>query len=504
MYSSNIFVHFKNIIGAWGIALSVFFITGCKKFLGVEPDSRVVLKTEDDLSMLLTSSYPQADYQTFTEAASDNVADKGVGPLYLPTRQNTDAYFFKEDIESIDEGSPTFYWKACYKAIASANHALLKIQNSGDSAKYFTNQKGEALLCRAYAHFQLVSLFSKSYNATSASTDLGVPYVTEVETVVFKKYDRRTVQYTYDMIEKDMLEGMGLINDQSYTVRKYHFNKDAAYAFASRFYLFKKDFGKSLAYSKKVLGGQELFQFAGPTNFQQVRGLTINEALAYQNRATEPSRFLLVEALSTYGGSYWRHRYGLTPRKKYEIFDSTNAAGATFGYPWYTGGGDNMAMLRYFPYERKTSIEFNSPSKDYAVLGLFTVEEIIFNIIEANIQLNNFPEAVTDLDKYVKFRMVPIVDAGPEDFKINEDSIKNYYKTTDFKQALINTFLDFKRGEFCQMGMRWFDILRYNLPVNHTLRGGGDLVEIHGIDPRKTFQIPLDAKYSGLPKNPRK
>lgn len=38
---------------------------------------------------------------------------------------------------------------------------------------------GEALICRAYAHFMLVNIFSMQYNEKTSSTDLGVPYITE-------------------------------------------------------------------------------------------------------------------------------------------------------------------------------------------------------------------------------------------------------------------------------------------------------------------------------------
>jgi len=38
-----------------------------------------------------------------------------------------------------------------------------------------------------------------------AATDPGIPYITAPETTVFTTYDRKTVQYDYDMIEKDLL-----------------------------------------------------------------------------------------------------------------------------------------------------------------------------------------------------------------------------------------------------------------------------------------------------------
>jgi hypothetical protein len=68
-----------------------------------------------------------------------------------------------------------------------------------------------------------------------------------------KQYTRGTVASVYDMIEKDLLEGLPFLNDKSYSVPKYHFTKAAAYAFASRFYLYKKDYDKVVQYGLQAI-----------------------------------------------------------------------------------------------------------------------------------------------------------------------------------------------------------------------------------------------------------
>ena len=88
----------------------------------------------------------------------------------------------------------------------------------------------------------LVTLFSKVYDPATAASDPGIPYVTEPEKEILKKYERKTVDFVYQMIEKDLMEGYPLINDQIYgNAPRLHFNRRAAAAFASRFYLFKSD-----------------------------------------------------------------------------------------------------------------------------------------------------------------------------------------------------------------------------------------------------------------------
>ena len=161
----------------------VILVTGCKKFLEQPPDNRAQLNSPEKVSQLLGTAYPQANYMAFCESISDHVADKGLGQI---ERTNIDPFNFK-DVANNQEDSPEFYWNACYKAIAAANQALEVCAK--DPVKYAA-QKGEALVCRAYAHFMLVTFFSKVYDAGTAGSDAGIPYVLKPEKIVFENYER--------------------------------------------------------------------------------------------------------------------------------------------------------------------------------------------------------------------------------------------------------------------------------------------------------------------------
>ncbi len=62
------------------------------------------------------------------------------------------------------------------------------------------------------------------------------------------------------ILKKDLVEALPLINEDIYTVPKYHyFNRKAAYAFATRFYLFythadKSNYTKAINCANVVLG----------------------------------------------------------------------------------------------------------------------------------------------------------------------------------------------------------------------------------------------------------
>ncbi len=99
----------------------------------------------------------------------------------------------------------------------------------------------------------LVNIYSKFYDPATAASDIGIPYVTEPEKNFIKQYTRGTVAGVYDMIEKDLLDGIGYIDDKSYSVPKYHFNRAAANAFAARFYLYKRDYTKVIQYATQAV-----------------------------------------------------------------------------------------------------------------------------------------------------------------------------------------------------------------------------------------------------------
>ncbi|PWV55846.1 RagB/SusD family nutrient uptake outer membrane protein [Chitinophaga sp. S165] len=478
------------------LAAALVIASGCRKYLETAPDQRTQLNTVEKVGELLGTAYPQADYATFTEAASDNASDKGAGAGMLSENINTAPYFFR-DVTERAQGSPTYYWNACYSAIAAANQALEAISNAEDPADY-NAQKGEALVARAYNHFMLVTLFSKVYDQATASQDPGIPYVTTPEKVVNGQYERKTVAFVYEQIEKDLLEGMPLIDNTAYKVPKYHFNKAAANAFAARFYLYKKDYQKVLTYSNNVFPGGNIRSNLRPwvTVYSQLTG---QEAEAIYTKASENANLLLVEAPSDWARSYGVYRYGLRTDLARALFSFRNVTGGVWVQPLYYAGTntDNQLVLKFREHFVRSSANANI-GVPHTIFPLFTAEEALFNRAEANIYLGNLTAAKQDLNDYASMR----IEDYTADFRLTDTKLRNYYGTTDIKAALIFTVLDFKQAEFIQEGMRWFDILRYHIPIVHT-NVAGETETLAPNDPRRLFQLPQEVKLAGLEQNPR-
>src|SRR5215218_811195 len=114
--------------------------------------------------------------------------------------------------------------------------------------------------------------------------------------------------------------------------------------------------------------------------------------------------------------------------------------------------------------------------------------------------MNNTDAAIADLNTYASTR---IINYDPGTHAITAAKISDYYNTSNLQVGLIRTILDFKRAEYVQEGMRWFDIIRYKIPVIHSAINPDWITTLGSDDLRRVFQIPESASSSGVTQNPR-
>ncbi|MGL5272314.1 MAG: RagB/SusD family nutrient uptake outer membrane protein, partial [Phocaeicola sp.] len=280
--------------------------TACNDYLDQMPDNRAEIDTEEKVAKLLVSAYPTNGYVLACEMASDNVDDQGhANPYY--DRFGEQLYRWNDVTETNNE-SPKRVWEACYGAIACANQALSAMEEMAMTPN-LAAAKGEALISRAYAHFILVNMFCHNYDERYSESDLGIPYMTAAETELNPKCDRGTVADVYRLIEKDVEEGLPLINDAFYTVPKYHMNQKAAYTFASRFYLFYKKFDKVISCANVALGAQPSQLLRDYVTLASYPRDLKTVSTAYSGTAMK-SNFLVQTAYSSLGLSFGAYYTG--------------------------------------------------------------------------------------------------------------------------------------------------------------------------------------------------
>ena len=122
---------------------------------------------------MLVSAYADSQPWLFLKMASDNTDNHGaitMAGAVSGRRAMNGAIRPKPTTKT-----PPHTWEAHYMAIANANEVLKAIDKMEMTDK-LERRKGEALICRAYAHFVLVNVFCQHYDPAHPD-DLGIPYM---------------------------------------------------------------------------------------------------------------------------------------------------------------------------------------------------------------------------------------------------------------------------------------------------------------------------------------
>lgn len=511
------------------LVVGILFLTAsCDDYLDKMPDNRAELNTEDKIYRLLVSAYPQNSYVLLTELSSDNVDDYSEGNPNF-TRFLEQVFSWKDVTETNNE-SPERLWTACYGAIASANMALQSIETLGNP-KGLQGAKGEALLCRAYSHFILVNVFSKHYNKNTSDKDLGVVYMDAPETSLNPKYKRESVAQVYAKIEKDIEEGLPLINDASYKVPKYHFNSKAAYAFASRFYLYYEKWDKVVSCANIVLTSTPsavLRDYKGLGSLQSDEDV---RSLAYVSPDSK-CNLLLLTAYSDLGRIFGASRIGSRFShggiiSKTETIEATGPWGSSsydtywYRYAVYAATNVDKVVFNKLP----ELFEYTDPVAGIGyrrtVYPAFTTDEVLLNRAEAYVMQKEYGKAAADLDLWmhniidtpvaltsdvVNSFYGPIAYYTPTQPTIKKKLNPAFAIETGQQENFIQCVLHFRRIATLHEGLRWFDVKRYGIEISRrTIEGNhiseGDKLTIN--DERRAIQVPKDVISAGFEPNPR-
>ncbi|WP_461640492.1 RagB/SusD family nutrient uptake outer membrane protein [Labilibaculum euxinus] len=478
--------------------LALFMVSmGCNDYLDKAPDERLEINSLDKVEATLVGAYQNDRGYRFTHWCTDNVTlAKNV---YDNEPIIEDLYSWSRNFRNqTHQDSPSAYWVASYGSIAQVNlalEALEKLTITPEIQARVDAIKGEALVMRSYCHFMLVNLFAKHYDNSTASSDLGVPYVTNVENELIVDYERGNVKDVYDKAEKDLLDGIALLEKDSKEVNKnkYRFTYPSVYLYASRFY-----------------------------NYRNIDEVDVNETLRYAKKAVEAFGGVnVMRSWSEYGAD----EYGPIDVDQQEV-GMVQESATWLIYDWVyhmtTGIRDNE--LSKNPFNKLDTRHFIKWIKDgdifiptsYFILrqgkagnsatDIFPLAEAVFNVAEASIRLSDFEEAkkMLEIIGMNSYSLDPNPETNPRgpynSADLTTESLKAFYKLNDDKQAWTKYLLFERRNMFLMRGFRWFDIKRYGLDVEHKLEDG-TTVKLSEVAPNKDFQIPRDAINAGMEAN---
>lgn len=510
-------------------------LSSCDKYLDEEPDNRTTIDTADKVSSLLTSAYPQAgSYIMMNEAMSDNSDDMGSTYNNYTSRFLDESFAWKIITEEGNDG-PEAMWTDYYRAIAAANQALVAIDELGTGTTLLRECKGEALLCRAYCHFVLVNEFCKSYNPSTAASDLGITYMTKPETTVKPTYSRGTVKEVYEQIDKDLQEGLQYIGDSHLEIAKYHFNSSAAYAFATRFYLYYQQYAKAVEYANKCLGSNpsgmlrdwDAMEAWGVTNDISPRTIAYIDATANCN-------LLITSAISSSSLFNSNYRY-LTKYTHDSYLSQTECVKAD--NLWGTednlkcepmvfkGSGMDRAIIAKNHYAF-WEVDAVAKTGYYMTVSVpLKADAVLLDRAEAYIMLKQYDKACSDMTVWMR-------NFANTTLTLNTDTIDKFYKGMDYytwqkptlkkhfnptfaydgegtlQESMLQCVINFKRIEDVHEGTRWWDINRYGIVVyRRVMNADGEPQSITDSlavdDPRRAMQLPTSVTEAGLTPNPR-
>lgn len=500
----------NRIISTITACASALFLMGCQQFLDKSPNTAldINIDSEEEIAELLTGSYPTASYIPFLEPRTDNVEERTGG---VQSRLGETMYLW-EDYDAEDIDAPQSYWNECYRGIAGANKAL-ELLSTFPKTERVLALYGEAFLIRAYLHFMLVNIWSDPYGRSSES--LGIPYLTKPEKHAFTQYKRGTVAETYEAIERDLKLGLSLVSDHYYAQPKYHFNKRAAYAFASRFYLMCGKWNEVITCADYVLGsnpGQDLRPWI--RYHETLTGR--REALSQLFASTESRANLLIASTeSRLARLVASDRYGATTNvvdkifKRKTIKDDDQSGDATLIYPFIYAPLP-LRNARYLAkFDERSTLRETSETHPRGLIVpnvLFSVDEVLLNRMEAYTMLFRYDKAIADLKVYTLWKLGYEPSVLTERYTqgtSNDYSLyAPFYGLTVRQLPMLKTILHMRQMEFFEEGLRWFDIRRFNLELTRSSRNAF-YRPLKQNDPRQTLQLPAEAISAGLPANPR-
>ena len=533
----------KNIIYKGSLMLaSVAILASCSDQLDTLPDNRTTLDTPKKIAGLLVTAYPDRTPTLFNEWMSDNT--DYMGAQNSQGNRGGDQYFFWQEQTEGGNDSPEMVWMLYYEGVYKANEALAAIEDQGGPKNdILRNSKGEALLIRAYDHFILANEFCRPYNGKTSTKDAGLYYATGIAdfSAAAEQSNRGTVADVYEKIAADIEAGIPLLND-TYEVPKYHFNKQAAYAFATRFYLYYEKWEKAKEYADKLLGSNPA---ASLRDYRALQAMPLSKsdqavkiAEAYCS-ASADCNLLVQTSVSNAGMALapWliSKRYTLTNYlAETELFQSNNIWGTSSNLIWkpftVNSGESNFALLMKLP--REFEIRNTTTGSGYLrTLNVdFTMDEALLNRAEAEIMLGQNDAACADMTIWMKNFFNTNVTLTPT-------SVQTYFKTVPYayadaakmvpsfkkhisprftidaegsvQESLLQCLLNFRRIETVHQGMRWMDIRRYNIEIPRRLIGANgkpskNLDWLEKDDPRQVVQIPQSIREAGVAGNPTK
>ena len=353
-------------------------------------------------------------------------------------------------------GYNTVFWRLYYQWIMNANGLLEVLENtdvaalSGSDKALYEQIKGEALMFRAFSHFQAVQTYGDAYKAGGGNSQLGVPYRT-VENRNEGELARSTVEETYAKINADLAEACSLLEGKNISELN-HWSAKSAYAVRARVAMAMHDYAAAANYAEKSIqlaeaeGGKLMDASNLMNGFADITTKTNEAMYAAMTQDDQTIYFYSFYAYMSWNFSATAIRQGVKGinADTYDLMSETDLR-----RQWWdpTGSYDDLPLTSFqagsIPYQNR---KFTARSVSNAVgdVAFIRLAEMYLTAAEAYARGGNTAKAQ---EIFTKFQITrdPAYVAGNGD--------------------LIEEIMTSRRIELWAEGLRYFDLKRLNLPI---------------------------------------
>ena len=352
-------------------------------------------------------------------------------------------------------GYNAVFWRLYYQWIMNANGLLEVLDNtdvnalSGSDKALYEQIRGEALMFRAFSHFQAVQTYADAYKAGGNNTQPGVPYRT-VENRNDSELARSTVEETYSLINKDLAEACSLLEGKNISELN-HWSAKSAYAIRARVAMAMHDYSNAATYAEKAIelaeaeGGKLMDASNLMNGFADITTKTNEAMYAAMTQDDQTIYFYSFYAYMSWNFSATAIRQGVKAinADTYDLMSPTDLR-----RQWWdpTGSHDDLPLTSFqagsIPYQNRkfTARDVSNAVGDVAFLRL---SEMYLTAAEAHARGGNTAKAQEIFTKFQVTRDPAYAGGGD----------------------LITDIMNSRRIELWAEGLRYFDLKRLNLDL---------------------------------------
>jgi starch-binding outer membrane protein, SusD/RagB family len=432
------------------LAVIVCVFNSCKKYLDKKPDSKLAVPTKlEDLQALMDFSQYMNTRQSpsFGEASCDD--------YFLPEDRLFAYSVEQQAIYTWNRGDYKAQndWSKAYHPVYIANYCLEQVNEipvTASNAQAWQNVKGSALFFKAYNYLNLLWVYAKAFDESTASTDLGIVLRNGSDFNVPSK--RANVYDSYDAVINNTKEAIPLLPDYPLHVQRP--SKSAAYGLLARAYLSMRKYDSAFVYADRSLQlKSELIDYNTDNDING--SISANVPFKKFNKET-----IFYTEMNT----------------NFFIQTPSSARVDTNLYAQYQS--NDLRKTAFFrPNTGYVQFKGNYTAAATTFFSGIATNELFLIRAETHARAGRISESMNDLNTLMKKRWK------------NTVSFPAFTATT--KEQALAIILTERRKELCMRGIRWMDIKRLN-------KENASIIPTRKVG-TQTYTLQPNANYYALP-----